>query len=261
MEVPIYHLEQVLRGKQEEAEDFIGPLDLILHLLKKHKIEIQNIPVAHILDQYLDWMSKRQALDMEIASDFVAMAAHLLYIKTRMLLSAQDEEALSEVELLIASLEQRQRQEAHERILLGLPTLARLYEQSRDCFSTPPKVSDKKPPVELLGLEANELLRAMEGMQVRQQRKLPPPVTAFQTVVGREPYPMDQKAEQLRQRFHSDRVLYLDKLLRESESRSELVAVFLVVLELCKSGAILLLEEEGAMILSSLEENTSKGKG
>ena len=105
MEAPIYHLEGVVKEKEENMGDFVGPLDLILHLLSKNKMEIQDIQISLILDQYLEWMRQRQELDLEVASEFVTMASHLIYIKTRMLLSIHDEEAMSEMEQLIATLE------------------------------------------------------------------------------------------------------------------------------------------------------------
>ena len=103
MEEPIYHLENLIQGKQVGAEDFIGPIDLILHLLKKNKVEIKDISITLIIEQYVNWMEKRRKLDLEIASEFIAMAAHLLYIKTRMLLSTKDEEAQTEIDLLLAN--------------------------------------------------------------------------------------------------------------------------------------------------------------
>ena len=87
MEAPIYHLDKVVKAKQEDLEDFDGPLDLILHLLSKNKIEIRDIQISDLLDQYLAWMARREEMDLEVASEFVTMAAHLVYIKTRMLLS------------------------------------------------------------------------------------------------------------------------------------------------------------------------------
>ena len=111
IETPIFHLEKVVKAKAEDMEDFTGPLDLILSLLAKNKMEIKDIQIAVILDQYMDWMNKRKELDLEVASEFVAMAAQLVFIKTRMLLSIHDEEALSEMEQLIASLEEHQRHE------------------------------------------------------------------------------------------------------------------------------------------------------
>ena len=108
-ESPIFHLEKVVKAKTDDMEDFNGPLDLILSLLSKNKMEIKDIQITLILDQYMQWMERRKELDLEVASEFVTMAAHLVFIKTRMLLSINDEEALSEMELLIASLEAHQR--------------------------------------------------------------------------------------------------------------------------------------------------------
>ena len=115
MESPIYKLEKVVQGK-EELQDFEGPLDLILFLLSKNKIEIQDIPIALILDQYLAYLDRRKEMDLEVASEFVTMAAHLMYIKTRMLLSLEDEEAKNEMDALIQSLAERQRGEAYARV-------------------------------------------------------------------------------------------------------------------------------------------------
>ena len=93
MDHPIFKLEKVVQPKTGETlEDFEGPLDLILFLLNKNKIEIQDIPIALILDQYLAYLEQRKQMDLEVASEFVTMAAHLMYIKTRMLLSIEDEE-------------------------------------------------------------------------------------------------------------------------------------------------------------------------
>ena len=109
MDSPVFKLEQVVHNR-EGMEDFEGPLDLILFLLSKNKIEIQDIPIALILDQYLAYLEMRQQMDLEVASEFITMAAQLMFIKTRMLLSIEDEEAQSEMDQLIRSLEERQDQ-------------------------------------------------------------------------------------------------------------------------------------------------------
>ena len=87
LDSPVYKLESVVHNRTaEELEDFEGPLDLILFLLSKNKIEIQDIPIALILEQYLAYLEQRREMDLEIASEFITMAAHLMFIKTRMLL-------------------------------------------------------------------------------------------------------------------------------------------------------------------------------
>ena len=90
MDEPRYHLGSVVHAKGETLEDFDGPLDVILLLLSKNKIEIQDIQISAILEQYLAYLDEMKRMDMEIASEFIAMASYLMYIKTRMLLSRQN---------------------------------------------------------------------------------------------------------------------------------------------------------------------------
>ena len=108
MDNPIYKLEKVVRDRREEdMQDFEGPLDLILYLLGKNKIEIQDISISLICDQYLAYLEKRQSMDLEVASEFITMASQLMFIKTRMLLSIEDEEAQREMAALVKALEER----------------------------------------------------------------------------------------------------------------------------------------------------------
>ena len=105
MSEPQYHLEGVVRTRTEEMEDFEGPLDVIFLLLSKNKIEIQDVSITAILEQYLAYLEEMKRLDMEIASEFITMASHLMLIKTKMLLSAAEQaEAESELDLLRQSL-------------------------------------------------------------------------------------------------------------------------------------------------------------
>ena len=115
MDSPVYKLQSVVHSR-EGMEDFEGPLDLILYLLAKNKIEIADIPISLILDQYLEYLERRQRMDLEVASEFITMAAQLMFIKTRMLLSIEDEEAQSEMDLLIKSLEERRSSENYTKI-------------------------------------------------------------------------------------------------------------------------------------------------
>ena len=76
MENPNFHLEAVVH-ERNELQDFEGPLSLILMLLQKNKIEIRDISISEITDQYLAWLEEMQSMDLEVASEFVQMAAHL----------------------------------------------------------------------------------------------------------------------------------------------------------------------------------------
>ena len=101
MENLSFHLESIVKEK-DSMQDFEGPLSLILMLLQKNKIEIKDLRVSDILDQYLAYLEEMQSLDLEISSEFVQMASHLLYLKTRELLTVEEE--VSELDLLRQSL-------------------------------------------------------------------------------------------------------------------------------------------------------------
>ncbi len=243
MDSPIYHLEKVVRVRSEaDLEDFNGPLDLILHLLSKNKMEIKDIQISLILEQYLAWMDRRRALDLDVASEFVTMASQLMFIKTRMLLSIRDEEALSEMEQLIASLEEHQRSESRARVRAVLSQLEQRYAVGRDFLVKTPE------PLPARSYEyahtAEELRRAVLEVLSRTGRKLPPPITAFEGIVGREPYPVADKADEVIQRLLRFGVMSFRALFRGSRSRSEIVATFLAILELCKDRRICLSDGE-----------------
>ena len=237
VEAPIYHLDKVVKAKQEDLEDFDGPLDLILHLLSKNKIEIRDIQISLLLDQYLEWMERRERLNLEVASEFVTMAAQLVYIKTRMLLSIEDEEAMSEMEQLMAALEAHQRHESYLKIKAAAQPLATRYEYGRDYLVKRPEPLKGARPYEY-SHEAGDLLTALRGALERVGNKLPPPVEAFEGIVGREPYPVADKARSILDGLIRFGVTRFRALFRSSRSRSEVVATFLAILELSKANRI-----------------------
>ena len=234
MDSPIYHLERVVKARTEDLEDFTGPLDLILHLLSKNKMEIKDIQISLILDQYLAWMDQRKELDLEVASEFVTMASQLLYIKTRMLLSIHDEEALSEMEQLIATLEAHQRNENYLKIKAVVPALESRYQVGRDYLTKSPEAIQPDKVYRYVH-DREDLLRAVTAVLARSDNKLPPPVSAFQGIGGREPYPVADKAGEIVRRLIRLGVTRFRALFQGSRSRSEVVATFLAVLELCKA--------------------------
>ena len=234
MENPVYKLEKVVRSRSEEMQDFEGPLDLILFLLGKNKMEIQNISISLICDQYIAWLEQRQKMDLEVASEFVAMASHLVYIKTRMLLSIEDEEAKSEMDELIRSLEERRRNENYVRVKAVAVRLAPMGEFGRNIVTRNPEPV-KRGKIYEYDHEKADLVLAMAEIQNRAERALPPPRTAFQDIVQHEPYPVENKAREILQRLRETGITRFLLLFKGNRSRSEIVATFLAVLELCRA--------------------------
>ena len=243
MENPIYKLEKVVHDRSEEMQDFEGPLDLILFLLGKNKMEIQDISISLILEQYLAWLEKRQKMDLEVASEFITMASHLMYIKTRMLLSLEDEEAKSEMDSLIKSLEERRRNENYGRIKMMAKRLEPMGEFGRNIETRMPEPVERGKIYEYDHVPA-DLILAIAEIQNRAERRLPPPKTAFEEIVRREPYPVETKAREIIDRLKSGGMTRFLLLFRGNRSRSEIVATFLAVLELCRACVIRLAGSE-----------------
>ncbi|SFP11862.1 condensin subunit ScpA [Oscillibacter sp. PC13] len=235
MENPVFKLEKVLRSKSvEEMQDFEGPLDLILFLLGKNKMEIQDISISLICDQYMIWLEQRQKMDLDVASEFVTMASHLVYIKTRMLLSIEDAEAQSEMDALIQSLEERRRNESYARMKSLAEKLSPMGEFGRNILTRNPEPVERGKIYEY-SQDPGDLILAMAEIQNRAERTLPPPKTAFQDIVQHEPYPVENKAREIIQRLKQHGITSFRLLFRGNRSRSEVVATFLAVLELCRA--------------------------
>ena len=237
---PQFRLEGIVRTRSEEMEDFEGPLDVIFTLLSKNKIEIQDVSITAILEQYLAYLDEMKRLDMEIASEFITMASHLMLIKTKMLLSAAEQaEAESELDLLRQSLVERQRKEAMEQIRVAIGQLEPRNEIGRCLFTKEPEPLRREKGYRYRH-EPIDLLRALDGIAERNQRTLPPPTANFKGIVGKEPYPVSRKAGEVLRQLLLRGIQRLKSLFRGNRSRSEIVATFLAVLDLCKTNTVTL---------------------
>ncbi len=238
MDNPIFKLESVVQDRNGETlQDFEGPLDLILSLLAKNKIEIQNIPIALILDQYLEYLEQRKRLDLEIASEFIIMASHLMFIKSRMLLSIEDEEAQTEMDELIRSLQERDQKKAYLRVKLLTDTMANMSEFGRNTMTRPPEPMEHGT-VYVYDHSKEDLALAVAAMTDRAERLAPPDRAAFEEIVQRDPYSVQDKILEILGRLKTFGMTRFLLLFRSSRSRSEIVATFLAVLELCKGKCI-----------------------
>ena len=206
MESPVFKLEKVVHSRSEEMQDFEGPLDLILFLLGKNKLEIQDISISLICGQYIAWLEDRQRMDLEVASEFVIMASHLVYLKTRMLLSIEDDEAKSEMDALLQSLEERRRSENYVRVKALAQRLAPMGEFGRNIVTRNPEPV-KRGKVFEYSHQPADLVLAMAEI----------------------------KARDILQKLKEGGITRFLLLFRGSRSRSEVVATFLAVLELCKA--------------------------
>ena len=235
---PHYRLEGIVHTRTEEMEDFEGPLDVIFLLLSKNKIEIQDVSISAILEQYLAYLDEMKRLDMEIASEFISMASHLMLIKTKMLLSAaEQQEAEDELDLLRQSLIERQRKEAMEGIRQAITILEPRNEIGRCLFVKDPEPL-RRDSTYRYQHDPSDLLKALDTIAERSARQLPPPTVNFMGIVGKEPYPVTRKAGEVMRQLLLRGIERLKNLFKGNRSRSEIVATFLAILELCKTNSV-----------------------
>ena len=240
MNDPNFYLEGVVREKNE-TQDFEGPLSLILLLLSKNKIEIRDIVISDILEQYLAYLDEMQSMDLEIASEFVQMAAQLLYIKTRTLLSGDEE--VSELELLKSSLEQLQARDVFSAVQQIVPALRKASEFGMLYGVKPPEPLPADSRLYAYRHEPVDLLRAMARIYARGMVK-PVLPDMRDSVPPRIVYSVRDKSMQILHRLRKGKT-DLSSLYRECGSRSEIVATFVSVLELCSLGSVRIEREDG----------------
>ena len=266
MSQPQYRLEGIVHTRTETMEDFEGPLDVIFELLSKNKIEIQDVSITAILEQYLAYLDEMKRLDMEIASEFITMASHLMLIKTKMLLSAAEQaEAESELDLLRQSLIDRKRKEAMEAIRVAIGELEPRNEIGRCLFIKEPEPL-RRDAAYRYQHDVRDLLRALDTIAERSQRQLPPPTANFMGIVGKEPYPVGKKAGQVLRQLLLRGVERLKNLFKGNRSRSEVVATFLAILDLCKTNTVTLEddvngENPNVRLLDGAERKELSGSG
>ena len=232
---PTYFLEGIIHDKSEMA-DFEGPLSLILLLLSKNKIEIRDIKISDILDQYLEYLNAMEKLDLEIASEFVQMASYLLYIKTRMLLT--EEKEVTELEQLIASLEQLKCKDTYAAVKTVTPMLEAAAQTGLHYLAGEYRYR----------IEEADLLRALLSVFTRGGAASTD--TLQLAAPKRIIYSVRDKCRTLIDELRERGSMPLNALYGQCASRSEIVATFLSVLELCSLGHLMLSEQNGEYVAS-----------
>lgn len=236
---------------QFHLEAFDGPLDLLLQLIHKNKVSIYDIPIAEILEQYMEVLRQMQSADMDVAGDFIAMAAQLMLIKSRMLLPKDEEEEEEDprAQLVEQLLE-------YQRIREVQPFFRRRSNEGRDIVTRPPEPLERKRKFEgILPLEKLEM--ASRRMFERVERSLPPSTEAFQGIVGRERVPVHTKITSILLAFRKKGTLRFQSLFSRAQSRSDIVATFLAVLELSKTRRVMI-EGEGEETSISLRADEAE---
>lgn len=219
-----------------QLEIFEGPLDLLLHLIKKNEVSITDIPIATITEQYLSTLELIQSLNLDVAGEFLVMAATLIHIKSRMLLPPGEEEDEEEEggdpreELIRRLLEYQRFKEAAEE-------LEKREILRRDVFVRPSEVPDEMESVEFEGLSLFDLISALRHVLDRFPEERVHEVTLERISVR-------EKMSSLLDDLHRRGKVIFQSLFEAAVSRLEVVVTFLAMLELVKIRAIRVAQEE-----------------
>lgn len=255
-----------MAGISYKLDNFEGPLDLLLHLIEKNKVNIYDIPIVLITEQYLDYVSHMETEDLNVVSEFLVMAATLIDIKSRMLLPAEvnedGEEEDPRAELVARLLEYKMYKcMAQELLELEQGAGKHLYKPS----TIPDEVAKYQPPVdldELLGdLSLAKLQAVFESVIKRRADKIDPIRSRFGTI-RREPISLETRIGTVMDYARSHRKFSFCQLLERQGDKLEVVVTFLAVLELMKMGKICLTQEElfDDMKIETLEPEGESGE-
>ncbi len=230
-------------GITVKLEAFEGPLDLLLHLLEKNKVNIYDIPIVEITEQYMEYIRAMERADLNIMSEFLVMAATLLDIKSRMLLpkienpeSEEEEDPRAELvrQLLeykmykCISYELKDRQMDAERVWFKAPTI-------------PEEVAQYEEPINLEELVSDVTLKKLndifQSIMRRQEDRIDPIRSKFGRI-EKEEVSLEDKMDALRNYCLSHQSFSFRSLLKEQTGKMEVIVTFLAVLELIKTGTI-----------------------
>lgn len=213
-----------------KLEVFEGPLDLLLHLIKINEVDISDIPIATITDQYLEYLDLMKALDINVAGDFLLMASTLMYIKSKMLLPKQKDD-LEEIE------------DPREEIVRSLMEYMRLKEAAnelasrdilyRDVFKRGIEMDSPSGQEDINTAEVT-LYELMNAFKMIIKKKYPDIVLRFKA----ESWSVKKKMVEIMKRLKGVKNLYLGDLFSTMGSVSEMIATFLALLELVRTGSI-----------------------
>lgn len=212
-----------------KLEVFEGPLDLLLNLLSKNKLSIYDIPLAELLDQYMAHIDKMRENNLDVKSEFLEMAARLVYMKTVSLLPKHDEAEQLKDELAGELLEY----ELCRRMAEKLGTMTDGFDL---CVRRPEPIEAEKRYQLVHGSEI--LLDAYLSAVGRGIRKQPPPTTVFTKIVAKKIVAVSTRIVFVMRKLWGGKQMKLVNMFKESKNRSEMVATFLAVLELCKANRV-----------------------
>ena len=222
--------ESVLADYPIRVANFEGPLDLLLHLIRRNEVNVYDIPIVLITDQYLEYLALMQELNLDVAGEFLVMAATLIHIKSRMLVprleqeSASEEDAEDPRDALVRRLIDHQRFKAAAEMLHERETVrGAQWTRPDDRLA---EIAGEKVEREL-EVDLFSLLRAFQAVLARARERPPIPLPA-------DVVPIETRIEQLLTRLSETEACGFEDLFEDASSRSDLITTFLALLEMIR---------------------------
>lgn len=226
---------------------FEGPLDLLLHLIDKNKVDIYDIPIVEITAQYMDYIRQMQEADLNVMSEFMVMAATLLDIKCRMLLPKEVNEDGEEEDPREELVQQLLEYKMYK--FMSYELRDRMADASRCVYkkeTMPQEVLDYRPPVNLEELVGDMNLRKLQQIYqsiIRRQEDKLDPIRSKYGKIEQEEVKLEDKMGELERYARTHRTFSFHKLLEKQRGRLQIIVTFLAILELMKTGVITIRQE------------------
>lgn len=241
---------------QLKLNQFEGPLDLLLHLLDKDKIDIKDIFVSDITDQYLKYMENIDEFDMENASEFLTVAAHLLEIKSRSLLPkppvVEEGEEDPEQALIRRLTEYKMYKEAGEKLHSMEEENLKVYYKLPEEIHMEERIELNEMHLDSLMAAFEEVLRRLDDKSVKKQRE-----------IKRDTYTIKGKMSYIRRRLAAKKQMSFFEMFEEDGNKSEVVTTFAAMLELWRSSFLKLEQKEtfgDITVLLNMEQDISQNQ-
>jgi len=222
--------ESILEAYPVRLENFEGPLDLLLHLIKKHEVNIYDIPIALITQQYLDYIDLMQEMNLDVAGEFLVMAATLIHIKSRMLLPRPETAAGDPADeedprdALVRRLIEHQKFKAAAEMLHEKETVRSAQWTRSDEAVSELAGDDYEPELEV---DLFSLMAAFRGVLERASRKP-------RMVIPPEEIPIEDRIEQLLSKLSETEACGFEDLFADMQTRSGMIVTFLAILEMIR---------------------------
>ncbi|MGQ0732886.1 MAG: segregation and condensation protein A [Acidobacteriota bacterium] len=221
--------ESQLEDIRIRLDAFEGPLDLLVHLIKKHQVNIYDIPIALVTEQYLEYLGLMQELNLDVASEFLVMAATLIHIKSRTLLprpdpSQSDEPDEDPRDALVRRLLEHEKFKAAAELLHERETLRSAQWTRPDSRVEPIAGEDCEPELEV---DLFSLLAAFRAVLERARERPPIPLPGEQVSI-------ESRIEQLLERLSETKACGFEDLFDDVATRADLIVTFLALLEMIR---------------------------